>query len=119
MKNLTIEVNPKFIPSVDTYTNGKAIVMVTPDIGEDYWLVRVKVHKEQSIIAFPKFGTIGISFAKETDWNTNLPYSVPADRLYAHIRRNKGFKSIKKADCIAAIETIQDFLIKNKGNRLI
>ena len=107
-----VEHNPDFTPSNDTLMGGR--VMITPAIKPDYWVLRVKVSKKQSIVAFPKFGTIGVGFAHETDWNTNLPYSVAAEKIYNHIRHNKGDKNIKKADCIRAIEAIQEAINARK-----
>jgi hypothetical protein len=112
MKKLTLEVNDNFKPSKDTLRiGGNAIVMITPDINEKYWTVRVKLNKKgQAIVGFPKFGLTGIGFAQESDWNTNLPSSCTAVQIYDHIKCNKGYKSIKRADCIAAISMIQHFI---------
>ena len=116
MKKLTLEVNDKLKPSKDTLRiGGNAVVMITPDINENYWLLRVKLNKKgQAIVGFPKFTTIGIGFSQETNWNTNLPYPMSTEDIYNHIRENKGSKSIKKADCIAAIKMIQEFVTANK-----
>lgn len=82
-------------------------------------LFRVDLYKEQSIIAFPKFSSIAISFlVEDEDWNTNLPYKCKTEEIYNHIKCNKKYKEIKKKDCIKAIEMIQvacqvlDILIK-------
>jgi len=82
-------------------------IMWTPDIGEDYWRYRVRLSETQAMLGFPKFGTIGIGFAVEEDWNTNLPYTVDAERIYDHIARNKGDDAISREDCITAIRMIQ------------
>jgi hypothetical protein len=88
---------------------GGSVLMVTPPINEDYWLFRVKVSEDQSIVGFPKFGIIGIGFAKEeADWNTNLPSQTPALQIFNHISHNKGDDSIPDARCIQAIEMIQE-----------
>lgn len=81
--------------------------MITPALDEDYWYMRVKVSDKQAVVAFPKFGTIGIGFQHEEDWNTNLPYSTNAKDLYNHIMVNKGDKKILYATCIKAIELLQ------------
>jgi len=60
-----VEFNTKFHRAEDTMAYGKSLVMFTPPVGEDYWLFRVKLFKDQAIIGFPKFGTIGIGFAIE------------------------------------------------------
>lgn len=83
-------------------------IMMTPAIDEDYWEYRVRLSDTQAIVGFPKFGTIGIGFAQEEDWNTNLPYTSDANRIYEHIRHNKGDDTISDADCIKAIEMIQE-----------
>lgn len=79
----------------------------TPPITEDYWEYRVRLSEMQAIVGFPKFGTIGIGFAKETDWNTNLPFNMPAGDIFRHIKHNKGSAEIKVADCLTAIEMIR------------
>ncbi len=91
-------------------------LMLTPRIGDDdYWTHRVEVSGSQAIQAFPKFGTIGIGFEKEEDWNTNLPYTEKAKNIYAHIAHNKGDKRIKKSTCIAAIKAIKAKICEIKG----
>jgi hypothetical protein len=82
-------------------------VLLTPPIGEDYWTYRVRVGDGQAIIGFPKYGTIGVGFAVEEDWNTNLPvpFASPED-VYEHIKHNKGDDSISDEDCIEAIRMI-------------
>ena len=87
--------------------------MVTPPIGsEDYWLARVPLSSTQAIVAFPKFGVIGIGFQQEDDWNTNLPSTCEAEKIFAHISHNKGDPSIADADCLTAIRMIQDAIAK-------
>jgi hypothetical protein len=82
--------------------------MMTPPIGRDYWQYRVRVADGQAIVGFPKFSTIGIGFAVEEDWNTNLPYTSSAEDIYEHIEHNRGDESISRETCIAAIRMIQD-----------
>ena len=91
--------------------NENHLMMMTPPIGDDYWTYRVKLSDKQAIIGFPKFSTIGISFEKEEDWNTNLPFSCPAEEIFGHIKINKGDDSILDEDCIKAIRMIQDVII--------
>lgn len=113
MKKLVVEYKEGFQPSKDCINTGRGIIMFTPDIDENYWIMRVKVYhdkllnKDQSIVAFPKFGMIGIGFAIESDWNTNLPYTVEAERLYKHIRRNKKYGNLRKETCVKAIILLQ------------
>jgi hypothetical protein len=82
-------------------------ISLTPPIDEDYWAYRVKVSDKQAIVAFPKFMTIGIGFAVEKDWNTNLPWTCTAEEIFSHINHNKGSKRISDGDCIEAIRLIQ------------
>lgn len=82
-------------------------VMLTPPIDEGYWSWRVRLSGTQSIVGFPKFGTIGIGFAQEEDWNTNLPYTCDTEEIYDHIAHNKGDDAISRNDCLAAIRLIQ------------
>ena len=113
---LILEVNSNQLdPNSGKIQFGNSVVLMTPAIGEDYWQFRVKVSETQSVIGFPKFFTIGIGFAKETDWNTNLPYSSSAEIIFRHIKHNKGSKAIKDEDCIEAIRMIQAAAKKIKG----
>ncbi len=84
-------------------------IMMTPPVGEKgYWHYRVRLTDKQSIVGFPKFGTIGIGFeVEDEDWNTNLPYTQPAEKIFSHIKKNRGDDSISDEDCIRAIEMIQ------------
>lgn len=88
--------------------NEHGSVMLTPAIDEDYWEYRVKVSDEQAVVGFPKFNTIGIGFAVEEDWNTNLPYQSDTEQIFQHIARNKGDDSIPDDDVREAIRMIQE-----------
>ena len=81
--------------------------MLTPPISDEYWAYRVCVADGQAIVAFPKFMTVGIGFAAEEDWNTNLPWTCSAEEIFRHIAHNKGNDSIADDDCIEAIKLIQ------------
>lgn len=67
---------------------GSATVLLTPKIDEEYWSYRVRLNHRQAVIAFPKFGTIGVGFAREDDWNTNLPYTCSTLEIVSHIWHN-------------------------------
>jgi hypothetical protein len=108
MKNLTVEYKKGFEPSKDAINTGKVLIMFTPDISEDYWLMRVVLYKDQSLVAFPKFTLIGIGFAQESDWNTNLPYQTETERLYNWIKRNKKYRAITKAMCLEGLKLLQE-----------
>ncbi|MCX6304396.1 MAG: hypothetical protein NT040_05475 [Bacteroidetes bacterium] len=102
-----VEFNTNFQPADDTFSFGKNVVMFTPSVGKDYWLFRVKLFKDQAIIGFPKFSTIGIGFAiEDADSNTNLPYSLFPEQIYSHIKANKKYDEITKEDCIQAIALV-------------
>lgn len=81
--------------------------MLAPFIHDDYWQYRIRLSDEQAIVGFPKFSTIGIGFAKEEDWNTNLPYHCDAEEIYQHIEHNKDDDAIPRQRCIEAIRLIQ------------
>ena len=98
----------------ETPTIGPA--MFTPALDEDYWAYRVIVGEHQAVIGFPKFTTIGIGFAVEEDWNTNLPYRCETDKIWRHIQCNKGDESIPDAWCIRAIEMIQEAARSDRGD---
>ena len=106
---LVLEVNSKFIDGEKYHFKvGGALVVTTPlELDEDYWQFRVKVSDEQAIIGFPKMFTIGIGFAKEDDWNTNLPYMTHTKSLWEWIKKNKGYASIPDKRCIEAIKMVQ------------
>lgn len=81
---------------------------LTPRIDEGYWQYRVRLTKRQSIVGFPKFSTIGIGFAVEDDWNTNLPYTCSAEEIVDHIWHNRlSKKKITKPLAIEAVRLIQ------------
>lgn len=82
--------------------------LFTPAVHDDYWVYRVRLSDKQAIVGFPKIVTIGIGFAVETDWNTNLPYTCDAERIYEHIECNKGDHSISREDCVTAIRMVQE-----------
>lgn len=82
--------------------------IMTPPIDDDYWRWRVIVGDGQAIVGFPKFGTVGIGFAREEDWNANLPYTQPAEAIFEHIAHNKGDDSIPDERCLTAIRMVQD-----------
>lgn len=94
--------------------------LLTPPINADYWAYRVTVADGQAIVGFPKFNSIGIGFAVEEDWNTNLPSHiapgqrktpenrVAAQELLDHIRHNLGEHQVPDEVLIRAIEMIQE-----------
>jgi hypothetical protein len=83
-------------------------IMITPALDEDFWAYRVVLSERQAIVGFPKFTTVGIGFAMEEDWNTNLPYTCDAHDIFRHIAHNKGDDTISDADCLAAIRLVQE-----------
>lgn len=106
---MQIELNQEFAPANTSFhMPSGGTMMITPPLDEDYWLLRVKLSDTQAIVAFPKFGTIGVGFAVEEDWNTNLPYTQKAENIFKHIDHNKGDDAISDTDCIAAIGMIQE-----------
>jgi hypothetical protein len=108
MKKLEVEYKKGFEPVDNNIKVGRVLIMMTPDINEDYWIMRVKLYKDQAIVAFPKFSLIGVGFAIEKgSWNTNLPYQMSADSLYKHIEVNKHYKALTKERCLEAIKLIQ------------
>jgi hypothetical protein len=62
----------------------------------------------QAVVGFPKFSTIGIGFAVEEDWNTNLPYSCDVKQIRKHIWHNRGDEAITKAEVDEAIRLIKE-----------
>jgi hypothetical protein len=93
---------------------GGGAVLFTPAVNEDYWRYRVRLTETQAVLGFPKFSTIGIGFAVEEDWNTNLPYNCPTDDILKHIISNKGDDKIVNADVREAILMIQMAVIADR-----
>lgn len=74
---------------LDAPTGGS--VSFSPMVDEDYWSYRVLLGQTgQAVVAFPKHSTIGIGFAREEDWNTNLPWKCTTDEILEHIWHNAG-----------------------------
>lgn len=83
-------------------------IALTPALGNNYWAYRVVLTPAQAVVGFPKFSTIGIGFAVEEDWNTNLPYTCGTDKIFQHIKHNKGDDAISDDDVREAIRLIQE-----------
>ena len=109
MTELRIEVNSTFQPASTDFRCPAGTISITPPLDENYFIARVPLHRDQAIVAFPKFGTIGCGFAQEKDWNTNLPISCGAEKIFNHIKHNKKYRAIKDTDCIAAIKLLQEW----------
>jgi hypothetical protein len=108
---MKIEINSRLVKDNNPIrVPGGPTILVTPPISESYWLYRVPLKHGQAIVVFPKFGLLGCGFAKEEDWNTNLPLQVDAKRLFAHIKHNKRFEDISDTECVAAIKLLQEFV---------
>lgn len=107
MTKLTLERKDRQDQTPTYGTPGGPTVSITPPIDEDYWEFRVRLSETQAIVGFPKFFTIGIGFAVEDDWNTNLPYTCTAEQIYDHIEHNKGDDAISREDCLEAIRIVQ------------
>jgi hypothetical protein len=108
--NGTLTVERKAQPDTTTHIGP---VSLTPAIGGDYWAYRVLLSDHQAVVAFPKFSTIGIGFAVEEDWNTNLPYTIPADEIAQHILHNKGDDTISDESVVQAIRLIQEAIAED------
>lgn len=111
MDELVLERREMDNRTVDVAVSDDAYVSLSPPVDEDYWSYRVRLSDKQAVVGFPKYFTVGIGFAVEEDWNTNLPYTKDAGEILDHIWHNRG-KSIpkgeeSKARVRAAIELIQ------------
>ena len=110
---MTLELETRTTQDQSEFAPG---MMLTPPVGaEGYWSYRVRLSGKQAVIGFPKFGTIGIGFAEEEDWNTNLPYSVDTEQIFSHIKHNKGDDTIPDADVREAISMIQQAARRDRG----
>lgn len=111
---LKVERNPED-PTFEDMGVVSPELVVTPAIGPDYWVYRVMLTETQAVLGFWKFGMIGVGFAVEEDWNTNLPHSQEFDLLFNHIKHNKGDDRIPDEDVIEAIRLI-DQAVREDGN---
>ena len=91
-----------------------SVLMMTPGIKPDYWMYRVTLYLGQAIVGFPKFGTVGIGFAEEEDWNTNLPYTSTAQEIADHIWHNHKYAQITRPMVEQAIALIQAAIALDK-----
>ena len=105
---MQVEINANFVKANDSMQIDSTLLVITPPLNEDYWLFRVKLFEDQAIVGFPKFGTIGIGFAQEEDWNTNLPYTCNTQQIYDHIKHNKQYEQITDEQGLEAIRLIQE-----------
>lgn len=110
---MTLELERRYQENASRVAPG---LLMTPLVGEGYWAYRVKLGDKQAVLGFPKFHTIGIGFAQETDWNTNLPYSVGTEEIFRHIAHNKGDDSIGDDDVREAIRLVQAAARKDYGD---
>jgi hypothetical protein len=100
----------------ETAILGGGAVMMTPPIDEDYWEYRVRVADGQAVVGFPKFGTVGIGFAVEEDWNTNLPYlNCTAEEITNHIWHNRGDEAITRDTVLDAVQMIREAAAADNG----
>lgn len=83
-------------------------VSVSPSVDEDYWAYRVRLSDTQAVLGFPKHSTVGIGFAVEEDWNSNLPFTCGTTEIFEHIRHNKGDDAIEDDAVVAAIRMIRE-----------
>jgi len=94
---------------------GNASVMITPAINEDYWSYRVQLGGGQAIVGFPKFSTVGIGFAQEEDWNSNLPFRCSTATIWRHIAHNKGAATATDEECQKAIDMVAEAVVAERG----
>jgi hypothetical protein len=113
MKKITIEVNESFVQAQDSFVAvGNVPVLITPPLDEDYFIARVRLTRGQAVQVFPKFEIIGCGFAKEKDWNTNLPIACTAEQIADHIWHNRRYKVITRKQLIKAIVALQDWCVE-------
>jgi hypothetical protein len=87
--DLTLERRTQVDKTETVPIGGRDVAVFPPPVTEDYWAYRVVVADGQAVVGFPKFFTIGIGFAVEVDWNTNLPYTSEAIDIARHIWENR------------------------------
>lgn len=101
--------NPKNVKDASVIKEIPGLMICPIDkIGdEDYWTFRVNLNHGQALVAIPKFGTLGIGFLKEIDWNRNLPYGCGVEKIWKHIASNKG-EGNSITDCKKALNMLCD-----------
>jgi hypothetical protein len=114
---LQLEINPTKVKD-ETRLNS-FVYLMSADAGENNWIARVRLTEKQAIVAFPKFGTVGIGFQSERDWNTNLPASCEAEEIYDHIKHNAGSRKITRSMCIEAIRLLIPYAAEWLGRPMI
>lgn len=116
---LVLERRSDALDETDVNNVGGVVVLMTPPINSDYWAYRVRVADGQAVVGFGKFGTVGIGFAEEDDWNTNLPYTGDAESIRRHIWHNRGERIQDTPEgaalVVRAIELIQDAVKADRG----
>lgn len=112
---MDIQINSSFVDKQPSFKVGTGSFMLTPPIDGDYWFMRVPLTEKQAIVCFPKFTTFGIGFQVEEDWNTNLPYTCPAEEIFDHISHNKGDDNIADCQIIEAIRLLQQAIQEFKA----
>ena len=108
---MKIEANSNTLKHVDPHPN----VMITPALDEDFWLFRAPLTDKNAIVCLPKFGTIGIGFQHEEDWNTNLPWTCDTKEIFDHIEHNRGDETITEDMCIEAIDEIKGAIERSRA----
>ncbi len=112
MFTLVLEKNPK--TKSDDIRCGNAII---GGAGTNGWSFRVKVSRNQAVVAFPKIGSFAIGFEKEhVDFNRNLIWVADSIQILCHIAENAekpGKNQIQAEDVKAAIEMIQREIVES------
>jgi hypothetical protein len=109
-----IEVNSEFVESKTDFDTKMGTISITPPVGAEYFLARVPLFKDQAIVIFPKFFTIGCGFAQEENWNVNLPIrTCSSQEIYEHIKGNKKYDEITEEQCISAIDELRKWAEEN------
>lgn len=105
---LTLEINKNSIDKTNYYSSGDNCIMVCPPTDENYWVFRVNLYKDQSVLGFLKYGLIGVGMAWEENSNTNLPTNSGVNRISNHIKCNKKYKNITLSMIKKAVQLIID-----------
>lgn len=109
---MKIEVNPNAYNGTDSFVFDDTLFLIPPMVHEDYWLFRAQLKHGQAIVAFPKYATLGIGFAQETDWNTNLPAKCEPEEIFQHIRHNKQYEDISDDEVREAISAVREVCLR-------
>lgn len=87
-------------------TGREQAFIMTPQLTPDYWTYRVALSNGNAIVAAPEFGTLGIRYQIEDEYNVTNRWDYTANEIEALIRRNRPANTTRE-EAMSAIRKIQ------------